>query len=259
MAFGLGLAWLALLLTSDFALAGEGWETQPYGVPGKLMPWMQPGYRGYNETTRPAQPPPATVTAAPRKYTITITYLPHQPKGVDPNSGVLMAHLPEDALIWFNDKPTASRGMVRNFETPPLKPGKRYYYSVRVVWHENGRWVSKTENVPTGAGHIHCIYLTSEDEKSKIAANLAKLSPADRKLAEAQKVCVIERDTSLGSMGVPVKIVLAGQPVFLCCKGCVEIAQENPDKTLATLEDLKAKNVGKPRSESPPVPRNKED
>ena len=148
--------------------------------------------------------------------------------------------LPEDARIWFNDQPTTSRGMVRYFETPPLKTGQRYYYTARVVWHENGRWVSKIERVPTGAGQMHCIYLTQTDEKKTIDANLAKLSAEDRKLAEAQKYCA-EEDNPLGAMGVPVKIILKGQPVFLCCKGCVEKAQENPDKTLAKVKELKEK------------------
>ncbi len=36
-------------------------------------------------------------------------------------------------------------------------------------------------------------------------------------------------------MGVPVKITLKGQPVFLCCKGCETDAVENADATLAKL------------------------
>jgi hypothetical protein len=35
--------------------------------------------------------------------------------------------------------------------------------------------------------------------------------------------------------------MLKGQPVFVCCKGCVEDAQENPDQTLAKAAALKAK------------------
>jgi len=241
---GLLVAGIALLLADDSVPAGEGWETQPYAVPTKILPWMQPGYRGYYEPTRPAQPPPPTVTAPPQKYTITITLLPHKPQGIDPNIGVLMAHLPEDALIWFNDHPTKARGMVRYFESPPLTPGKEYYYMVRIVWHENGHWVSKTEKVPIGSGEMRCIYLTPADENSTIAANLAKLSPEDRKLAESQKFCV-EEDNPLGAMGVPVKIMLKDQPVFLCCQGCVEKALEDPDKTLAKVKELKAKNAKK--------------
>jgi hypothetical protein len=33
-------------------------------------------------------------------------------------------------------------------------------------------------------------------------------------------------------MGVPVKITLRGQPVLLCCKGCIGKAKRTPDETL---------------------------
>jgi hypothetical protein len=78
-------------------------------------------------------------------------------------------------------------------------------------------------------------------EEAEIKANLAKLSPADRKLAEAQRWCAIEDDTRLGEMGVPFKVVLNGQPVFLCCKGCKKQAEKDPEKTLAKVKELKAK------------------
>lgn len=164
----LALAGVVLLLDARSAPAGESWERQRYGVPSRLLPWTQSGYRGYNESHRPAQGPPPTVNAAPQKYTIAITLLPHKPQGVDAKIGVLMAHLPEGARIWFNDQPSRSRERVRYFATPLLEPGKRYYYTARVVWHENGRWVSKTEKVPIRVGQMYCIYLTLADDKDVI-------------------------------------------------------------------------------------------
>jgi hypothetical protein len=77
---------------------------------------------------------------------------------------------------------------------------------------------------------------------AKIAANLAKLDEADRKLAEAQKYCVEEQDNRLGEMGVPVKVTLeGGKSVFVCCKMCVDEAKKNPDETLAKAEKMKEK------------------
>ena len=75
-----------------------------------------------------------------------------------------------------------------------------------------------------------------------VAANLAKLSPEDRKIAEEQKLCPIAGDP-LGSkeMGVPIKIMLNDQPVFICCKGCEKSAKANPEKTLKTVAENKAK------------------
>jgi hypothetical protein len=84
--------------------------------------------------------------------------------------------------------------------------------------------------------------LTPADENKTTAAILAKLSPLGHKLAEVEKYCA-QADNPLGAMGVPVKIMLKSQPVFLCFKGCVEKVQKNLDKTLAKVKELK-ENAG---------------
>jgi hypothetical protein len=78
-------------------------------------------------------------------------------------------------------------------------------------------------------------------EEAKIKAALAKLSPEDQRLAEAQGYCPIMQDNRLGSMGTPVKVLIKGQPVFLCCPGCREEALAYPDATLAKVAKLKAR------------------
>jgi hypothetical protein len=75
-------------------------------------------------------------------------------------------------------------------------------------------------------------------QEAAIAANLAKLKPEDRKLAEAQKFCAIQTKNRLGGMGVPVKVMIKDKPVFLCCGSCLSKAQANPDKTLTSVADL---------------------
>lgn len=62
------------------------------------------------------------------------------------------------------------------------------------------------------------------------------LDPADRALADEQEFCVVATKQRLGSMGVPVKVAVKGQTVFLCCDSCEKRAKADPDKTLATLE-----------------------
>ncbi len=79
------------------------------------------------------------------------------------------------------------------------------------------------------------------DEKDPIRAELDKLDPADRKLAAAQRWCAVQNKNRLGDMGVPVKVMVDGQPVFLCCDHCQKQALADPEKTLATVERLKAK------------------
>ncbi len=76
-----------------------------------------------------------------------------------------------------------------------------------------------------------------------VTAMRAKLDPADRALAEAQEWCVISSDERLGSMGVPIKLDIKGQPVFVCCKGCVKKAEADPEKTIAKVAELKVKKA----------------
>jgi len=80
------------------------------------------------------------------------------------------------------------------------------------------------------AGHDHSRYGTSNvqgavgrqaDTLSPAhLKNIAKLPPEDQKLALAQRICPVAGEP-LGSMGVPIKIELECQVVFLFCKACV--------------------------------------
>ncbi len=78
----------------------------------------------------------------------------------------------------------------------------------------------------------------------EVKAALDKLSPEDRKLAEEQKTCPITGE-ALGSMGVPPKLTLKNQTVFLCCASCKKKAEADLDKTLKAVADAKAKSSGK--------------
>ena len=40
-------------------------------------------------------------------------------------------------------------------------------------------------------------------------------------------------------MGLPFKVMIQGQPVFLCCEGCVTDALANEKATLAAVAKLK--------------------
>jgi Cu(I)/Ag(I) efflux system membrane fusion protein len=95
---------------------------------------------------------------------------------------------------------------------------------------------------------------TPEDPDAKIDAELAKLSPADRKLAEQQKTCPILASSRLGSMGPPVKLTLEGETVFLCCSGCTAKAKADPAATVKKVKELRSKPAEKRPSQEPPPP-----
>jgi uncharacterized protein (TIGR03000 family) len=103
---------------------------------------------------------------------------------------VLIAYLPEHALLWVDGRLTRVRGQIRYFQSPPLPAGKEYSYTVRAAWQEGGQWVGQTRKVPVHAGLIQTIYLRPspalQAEKKRVAqikANLAKLKPEDRMVA----------------------------------------------------------------------------
>ncbi len=79
------------------------------------------------------------------------------------------------------------------------------------------------------AGHDH------DAQSSEHAEQLAKLSEADRAVAEKQKVCPVSGEP-LGSMGVPVKVTVKDRDVFLCCEGCKSAILDDPDTYLAKLD-----------------------
>jgi Cu/Ag efflux protein CusF len=81
---------------------------------------------------------------------------------------------------------------------------------------------------------------TASSPEAKRQVALAKLSPEDRKLAEAQQLCPVS-DHPLGSMETPIKLMIKGQPVFICCDGCKEKAEGNPDAMLAKVAEMKKK------------------
>ena len=60
-------------------------------------------------------------------------------------------NVPAGAEVWFDDHKTSSTGPVRDFQTPPLQPGK-YGYKVRARWQEDGHEVTQSREVVVSPG-----------------------------------------------------------------------------------------------------------
>lgn len=224
----IGVAVVGLLLAAKLALAGPSYSR---------IPITSPPVHGYKEAIQtPIKPESQPVQAT--KYKITVTIVPEKAPADYSNVAVIVAHVPENAEVWFMDRETSTKGNVRYFVSPSLSSGN-YTYSVRINWVEDGKKVTQTHAFRAQPGLVHCIFLT---QANSVEANLAKLSPEDRKLANEQKLCAVQNANLLGEMEVPVKTMVNGQPVFLCCKGCEKKAQANPEQTLAKVKELKATN-----------------
>src|SRR5262249_21369570 len=64
----------------------------------------------------------------------------------------LIVNLPAGARLWLEGTPTTRTGPVRQFNSPPLAPGRRYSYQVRASWDEHGHEVTQTQKVGVTAG-----------------------------------------------------------------------------------------------------------
>jgi len=90
-------------------------------------------------------------------------------------------------------------------------------------------------NVPwKDAGPRNDSPIVASDDASPLAA----AKQADKELIEKQKICPVT-DQPLGSMGKPVKMVVKGRTVFLCCAGCKKKLLADPDKYLKKLDEKK--------------------
>lgn len=81
---------------------------------------------------------------------------------------------------------------------------------------------------------------TAESRATAVASHdastlAAAKKPTDKELIERQKICPVS-DQPLGSMGEPVKVVVKGRTVFLCCAGCKKKLMADPDKYLKKLD-----------------------
>ncbi|TWU39428.1 hypothetical protein [Novipirellula artificiosorum] len=86
------------------------------------------------------------------------------------------------------------------------------------------------------AGHDHEAMMKAE---KKIEQSLSSLSADDQKLVKAQRFCPVMTYDRLGAMGTPLKLVIEGKPVFVCCKACVDEANAGVAKTVKTVEKLR--------------------
>jgi hypothetical protein len=70
---------------------------------------------------------------------------------------------------------------------------------------------------------------------------LKELSEADRKLAEKQKRCPVTNEL-LGTRGMKIyKMTVKDRVIFLCCEGCKDEVDNDPDGTLKKVDELLAK------------------
>lgn len=72
-----------------------------------------------------------------------------------------------------------------------------------------------------------------------LSVNVVPLTEADRPLIERQRICPV-MDAGLRDHGTPIKLLVNNQPLYLCCEGCIEEVQKNPQHYVNKLAQLAA-------------------
>jgi uncharacterized protein (TIGR03000 family) len=76
-----------------------------------------------------------------------------QPQDAEANKKAhIWLRVPENCEVWMNGVKTKQRGETRYFYSPPLTPGKKYSYEMRIRWQKDGNAVEETQYLVVQAG-----------------------------------------------------------------------------------------------------------
>ena len=96
----------------------------------------------------------------------------------------------------------------------------------------------KLENLPSSPNSTIAITQDVVLSKSGLQVVLAELDPSDQARIARQRVCPVT-GAGLDSMGGPIKVLVGGQPLYLCCQGCLGKVNSSPEKFLQKASQAK--------------------
>jgi uncharacterized protein (TIGR03000 family) len=145
------LSLTSVVAGSALAAPPRGFSAGPtplFGSPGAYAPsqFIYPAPGVYGSTVfRPFAVPPLSISPS---YNV-----PLPPAGWrDELTARVTVHLPADAKLWVDGKPTKQTGAVREFVTPPvLRAAQNYQYTFRAEWAQDGRAMSRERSVTVRA------------------------------------------------------------------------------------------------------------
>ena len=158
----LGTVFVTALLAASSAQAQSNgsqypyWGTAPQSYSGSQVTVPAPGMSP-NIISNASQAPAPTGGNfnigggyIPPSLTLRDLALPQRERA--DNKAHIWLRVPESAEIWVNGVKTKQTGEARYFFSPPLAPGKKYNYQMRVRWMKDGKPVEETQNILVQAG-----------------------------------------------------------------------------------------------------------
>lgn len=132
------------------------WATAPQGYYGSRVPVPLPGMPPIISNASQSPPPSSVFANIGGGYILpSLTARDLALPQIDrtaANKAHILLRVPESAEIWVNGVKTKQTGESRYFYSPPLTPGKKYNYQMRVRWTKEGKPVEETQNILVQAG-----------------------------------------------------------------------------------------------------------
>jgi uncharacterized protein (TIGR03000 family) len=116
--------------------------------------FTNPGYKGYTTPIPPRYEDyyPHYEPRVRRPTYVSPEEMTSRPLVRGARSAGIWVTVPANAEIWFDGQRTFQRGSLREFESPPLGPGKEYIYRLRARWTEDGKTMDETRDVTVQSG-----------------------------------------------------------------------------------------------------------
>jgi uncharacterized protein (TIGR03000 family) len=132
-----------------YGLYGPGYTGLSYGMP----------YYGgaYDMAAAPYSGQPYGMYNPSNSYQ---SFYPANMNGRQGSAGIQVRVAP-DAEIWFDGTKMKQTGAVREYQTPPLTPGKAFTYEVKARWMQDGEPVEQTRTVEVQVGRQAVVDFTS--------------------------------------------------------------------------------------------------
>lgn len=125
-----------------------------------------------------------------------------------------------------------------SYVAPPAGSGEQDYLAAAVdLTHVRDGDMQVTlnlENLPLPHRPKASFVQTFALSKAQLPVTLAALGESDRAGIARQRICPVT-GAPLGSMGDPIKTLIDGKPLYLCCQGCVTKVKNDPEIYVAKV------------------------
>jgi len=142
---------------SPYYYNGYAYGGYPYAYGGNAGYYSDSYYPdaayGYPSVTASAYP--TTIDTASPQVVDTRRSMYYSPPA--DNKARIVVTLPAGAKLWVAGEETTPTGERREFESPPLVPGKTYTYEMKATWEEDGRPVERASTVKVRANETSTV------------------------------------------------------------------------------------------------------